>query len=459
VGKQHRVAFVTPGITTSFERDLWYSLLDAASNRDVRLTAVVAGPLGPFHEPGQRIHELVDPRNFDGVILSTGALDGMMGSSSLAKLVVRLGPLAMVSLGVPINGLSYVAVDQKSAFVTLTRHLYDNHGFRRFAFVAGRSGHYEAEARKAGFWEVLRERGVDPNQVREFPGQFLRQDGADAVRSLATSLTQPTALVCSSDEQALGALDECAVLGIDVPGKVAVVGFDDFAMSALHDPSLTTAQQPIISAAGRALEILVLRLQGGPVVREIVEPQVRYRESCGCHPRNEAPPVTDQTSFLMDVVAAQDNATAGFRTFLAEWISDYLTAFEYLLETGNSAVLESQWSRYEAQPKADQEQGPSLQTLHTALETLYSHHPQYADASRKNLLLAGVASRRQVARAEGSARALFSRLHMVESGIGKVNDRAGLAEIPLSAFASLGILGRALVRAGQPQALIYFRSP
>jgi len=231
VGKKHRVAFVTPGITTSFERDLWYSLLDAASNRDVRLTAVVAGPLGSFREPGKRVHELVDARNFDGVILSTGALDGVLGTSSLAKLVVRLGSLPMVSLGVPIDGLSCVAVDQKSAFVTLTRHLYDDHGFRRFAFVAGRQGHSEAEARKAGFWEVLRERGVVPDHVREFPGQFLRQDGVEALRRLAKNLSQPTALVCSCDEQALGALEECAALGIDVPGKVAVVGFDDSAMA------------------------------------------------------------------------------------------------------------------------------------------------------------------------------------------------------------------------------------
>ena len=455
--KLHRVAFVTPGITTSFERSLWYSLLDASSAQGVKLTAVLAGPLGSFREPGQRVHGLVHAQNFDGVILNTGALDGVMGAAALAKLVVQLGSLPVVSLGVPLDGLSCVAVDQKAAFVSLTRHLYDDHGFRRFAFVAGRPGQSEAEARRAGFWEVLKERGVEPEAVREFPGQFLRQDGTEAVRALAKGLAHPTALVCSSDDQALGALDECAALGIDVPGKVAVVGFDDFALAALHQPSLTTAQQPLVSEAGRALEILVQLLHGGPMVREILVPSVKYRESCGRHPRTEPKPLVHRADFVMNLLAAQENATSGFRAFLAEWISDYLTAFEYLLDTGNSSVLESQWLRYEAQPKAEQEQGPSLETLQVGLEALYSHHPRFFEASQENLLLAGVATRRQVARAAGLARSFYTQLHMVESGIGRVNDRTGLAEIPFSVFERLGIQGLALVRDAQPSVVIYFR--
>jgi DNA-binding LacI/PurR family transcriptional regulator/signal transduction histidine kinase len=449
-------------MTNPFTRMIWYSLQDAAGRLGIRLTAILGGPLDHPREPvpARRVYDLLDERNFDGVLLHTGALSYYSGPRSVDALVRDLGSLPVVSFGVLVEGVASVAVDQATAVKTLVRHLHDEHGHRRFALVTGPQEQIEARIRRAAFHEAMGELGVPADRVLEFPGDYTRRAGIDAVRAIAPQLLPGLALVCSNDEEALGAREECQAQGISVPGQLAIVGFDDQEMAAFGDPGITTVGLPLLKQAGDALELLVRRMDGlaGPD-HLIMEAQVRFRSSCGCHPAPVSGTWKDKADLLADVMSTQVNVTQGFLEFAREWVSDFLTAFEHLLSTGNPSVLQVQWSRYYDRILPEQERGIPFRRLFAGLVALYGTHPGFEAASRENIMLAGASEAFKGIRIDKKIRDFFFLLHAVEVQLLQINDRRGLAAFPFGGLAGLGISGVAVVRFGAPPALLYFGTP
>lgn len=71
---------------------------------------------------------------------------------------------------------------------------------------------------------------------------------------------RPTAVLCSSDLMALGAMREARRRGVSVPENLSVVGFDDISLASYCAPALTTLAQPIEEMANAAVDELVHRL-------------------------------------------------------------------------------------------------------------------------------------------------------------------------------------------------------
>ena len=62
-----------------------------------------------------------------------------------------------------------------------------------------------------------------------------------------------TAMVCGSDQMALGAIAAIRDLGLQVPADMSVVGYDDIPLAANHTPALTTIRQPLPAIARTAI--------------------------------------------------------------------------------------------------------------------------------------------------------------------------------------------------------------
>jgi LacI family transcriptional regulator len=79
---------------------------------------------------------------------------------------------------------------------------------------------------------------------------------------LLTMPDPPTAIFAGNDLSALVTLEVAAELGIDVPRRLSVVGFDNIPESALAQPSLTTVQQPIRQMGRDSIAMLVALIAG-----------------------------------------------------------------------------------------------------------------------------------------------------------------------------------------------------
>lgn len=99
---------------------------------------------------------------------------------------------------------------------------------------------------------------------------------------------RPEAIVCGSDEVALGVIEHAMVNGIDIPSSLIVVGSDGLARSRSPLLGLTTIVQPVVEMATTAFRVLLEHIAepGAPARTVICPHQLHIGTSCGCHPED-----------------------------------------------------------------------------------------------------------------------------------------------------------------------------
>lgn len=138
-------------------------------------------------------------------------------------------------------------------------------GHRRIAHVRGRSDLASAQLREQGYRESLTKAGIpiDPALVRD--GGYQTATTAEAVREMLAREDRPTAVFAANDMSALGVIEMAQELGLNVPGDLSVIGFDDIPEAASSKPPLTTVAQPLHDLGAQALRMLIELLDGHDV--------------------------------------------------------------------------------------------------------------------------------------------------------------------------------------------------
>ncbi len=278
-GRTGLVALVVPEADSPYFAELAALVSAAAEERGwTLLTDATAGD--PERERrllrGARAHLV------DGLLLSPWRLsaDDVRGRASGVPLVL----LGEHDAGGADASVDRVVVDNVAAAREATAHLVAL-GRRRIAAVgaAAAGGADTARLRLRGYRQALREGGLAPDPALEVPVAALhRADGAAAVRALLDSGAAPDALFCANDQLALGALRAALERGLDVPGDLAVVGFDDIEDGRYATPSLTTVSPDKAALARLAVAHLADRLgagAAGPARSTVVGHRLVVRES------------------------------------------------------------------------------------------------------------------------------------------------------------------------------------
>ncbi|MFB7058508.1 LacI family DNA-binding transcriptional regulator [Streptomyces vinaceus] len=152
------------------------------------------------------------------------------------------------------GGIAYVDADNRGGAREAVRHLLDR-GRRRIAHIAGPLDQTSAVDRLDGYRDVLLD--ADPALIAE--GDFTAAGGAEAMAGLLERRPDLDAVFAANDLMATGALRVLRERGLDVPGDVALVGFDDAELVAeTAEPPLTTVRQDI-EGMGRLMAQLLLR--------------------------------------------------------------------------------------------------------------------------------------------------------------------------------------------------------
>lgn len=125
-----------------------------------------------------------------------------------------------------------------------------------------------------------------PTEGRLFQAPYNRYDAYEVALTLLAGPDRPPAIVCATDDQAIGVLRAARELRIDVPGELLVAGFDDVKEAGLTDPPLTTVASDRTTMARAAVDLVLddaLRVAGSRRERQKVFPsRLVVRRSCGC---------------------------------------------------------------------------------------------------------------------------------------------------------------------------------
>ncbi len=254
----------------------------AAQNRDYNL--LVSSVDVDDHDHTRRIHALA--RKSDGLILHDQVLD-------IAQLERLSRQVPVVTLaGVATPATSNVGGENQAIMRELAFHLIREHGYQTLAYLGGHPDSPDNLARQAGFEAAVAEAGGTYVEGPQWQGDYCAAGGARVIgRLLAGGGDLPRAIACANDQTALGVVYALRHHGLDVPGDVAVTGFDDIPMARHLRPQLTTVRQPIQEIGATAFEVLYSMINDPePTLRDVVLPtRLIPRESCGCRP-DPAPP-------------------------------------------------------------------------------------------------------------------------------------------------------------------------
>ncbi|TPG38618.1 LacI family DNA-binding transcriptional regulator [Sphingomonas koreensis] len=179
-----------------------------------------------------------------------------------AELAVAGIPVVSVARARASGDELNVGIDDYAAALTMTRYLLGL-GHRDIGFVRGHPGHMASAERQRGFSDALAEHGLDPEQAPVEQGYFSYRSGLFAAERLLARRPRPTAIFASNDDMAAAAVSVAHRSGLDVPGDISIVGFDDTALATTLWPELTTIRQPIAAMADAALTLLLAQLRGG----------------------------------------------------------------------------------------------------------------------------------------------------------------------------------------------------
>jgi LacI family transcriptional regulator len=148
-------------------------------------------------------------------------------------------------------------------------------GHRRIGFLSGSRPARSVSERRRGAVAALRAAGLDPEAVL-LHAAAPSSGGADAARTAVEELLAlphpPTAIMCMNDLAALGALHALDNRGIDVPGGMSLIGYDDIAFAQALRPPLTTIRQPAYRLGRTAAELLLEESSPEHRHREVVFP-------------------------------------------------------------------------------------------------------------------------------------------------------------------------------------------
>jgi DNA-binding LacI/PurR family transcriptional regulator/signal transduction histidine kinase/ActR/RegA family two-component response regulator len=262
---------------------------EAARESGVNLVLFAGCMLRAPFRLGERhnvVYDLARSEGIDGLVLMAGTLSNHLGLDDLARYCERFRPRPMSSVAAELEGMSAILTDGEPVLREGIRHLVEDHGYRRIAFIGGPEGNFEARARLRTYREALTGHGLRPPDSFVATGDFQYESGVDAVRILLDERGAAfDAIVAANDQMALGAIDALRVRNIRVPRDIAIIGFDDITEARYSSPPLTTIRQPLRQQGRLAVEVLLKRLRGEPVDDVLVLPtELVVRRSCGCYP-------------------------------------------------------------------------------------------------------------------------------------------------------------------------------
>jgi DNA-binding LacI/PurR family transcriptional regulator len=159
------------------------------------------------------------------------------------------------------TALPSVAVDNLRGAYLATEHLLQL-GHRRIVHLSGDTSLEVARLRVEGYLAALRDHGASAHARVVTPANdhWDYQAGHGAMLKVLKSQERPTAVFAAADQVAIGALRAIAEAGLEVPGDISIVGFDDIPAARFSAPPLTTIRQPLAKIAGRAFELLLTLL-------------------------------------------------------------------------------------------------------------------------------------------------------------------------------------------------------
>jgi LacI family transcriptional regulator len=171
-------------------------------------------------------------------------------------------PIVVLDTDVQARGVDSVVVDNAVGTRQATEHLLSSVSPERCVFVGGPAENFDTRARAHAFLETLKKAGWEARPEQVVYGRYDVDWGQEWARSAIDSGRLAGAgVLAGNDEIALGVILAAHDSGLEVPGEVRVVGFDDTRLATLVRPRISTVRVPLADVGASAIRALVHRVE------------------------------------------------------------------------------------------------------------------------------------------------------------------------------------------------------
>lgn len=220
--------------------------------------------------------------------LASGEFDGAisfhteLAEEELAQIIGKY-PFVMACNYQEQLHCSAVSIDDRKAMFELAEYLI-RRGHERIALITGVTG--PSVLRKRGYLDALRFYGISPRPeyivepVRQYGFEY--DVGARFCEQFLQLPQPPTAILCTFDTYAIGAVS-CAVRrGVRVGEDLAVIGFDNSPVCKVFSPTVSSVAHPKQELGATAAQLLLAQMQGGDFTPQTIflPHELILRESC-----------------------------------------------------------------------------------------------------------------------------------------------------------------------------------
>ncbi len=214
----------------------------------------------------------------DGMIIMSPNLDSSVHLDS----VLNMLPTVIIGSTSVLRQTDHLNIDNVGGAAQVVTYLVKQ-GHRRIGLIRGELGNQDAEERLRGYQEALIKHGIPVLDELITVGDFTEQSGYDCAKMLLTRNERPTAIFCSNDSMAIGALSALREAGLRIPEEMSVCGFDDIPVAKFLNPPLTSVHVPIYEMGSKAAVRLFERLQNPSLWTAshiLVPTSLSIRKSC-----------------------------------------------------------------------------------------------------------------------------------------------------------------------------------
>ena len=233
-----------PELIKCFERaavEQGYELLISSTNYDSEL--------------GHCLRRFIE-RNVDGVAVMTFGVEDPV----LDELSHRNIPMVFVDVSEASFPQDALLVDYAHGMRQALDHLVAL-GHRDIAFLSGPLNQHSALLRRNAFLASLRQVGCSAREDLLVEGNHQLEGGMHGMATLLDLPSPPTAVLCSNDLTAIGALRTLQRRGLCIPDDMSLVGFDDIHLCEFVHPPLTTVRMSQTEIAASAIRALLNRIE------------------------------------------------------------------------------------------------------------------------------------------------------------------------------------------------------
>jgi LacI family transcriptional regulator len=208
-------------------------------------------------------------RNVDGIAICTSETN----PAAFEYAARHRRPFVLMNQEGSRTPYNNIYVDHMSGALEAILHLRKL-GHRKIGFIAGPNRFHSTKVRRDAFYAAMKTARLRVNEEWVIEGDLHVEGGQIAMEKLLRKSSRPTALFCTNDLMAFGALRTAHEQNIQVPQEFSIIGFDNLPVCDMVTPPLSSVEIPRRQIASHAFRML-LKAAASPQTRKLPTPTIK----------------------------------------------------------------------------------------------------------------------------------------------------------------------------------------